>query len=220
MSLIADRYARREIPGISRGLTQGSGGRGNYPGTMTAIDATTRAEPDPFDWSAALDRHGRWLRTVVSARLGERQAVDEVMQEISLAAVEQRAPLADPAKAAAWLYRLAVLKVLMYRRQRGRQSKLAGRYAERKGTSGSTDEGPLGWLLAAERGELVRRAIGRMPRREAELLLLKYSEGWTCRELADHLGGSEAAIESRLHRARRRLRDLLERHAETLGPGP
>src|SRR5688572_15701045 len=39
------------------------------------------------DWAAALERHGRWLRRVVLTRLGERQAVDEVMQEVSLAAV-------------------------------------------------------------------------------------------------------------------------------------
>ncbi len=185
---------------------------------MTAVNATSRGEPGPFDWTAALDQHGRWLRTVVSARLGERQAVDEVMQEISLAAVKQQAPLTDPAKVGAWLYRLAVRKVLLYRRQRGRQAKLVGRYAERIGPGrvGSESEAacPLGWLLAAERGELVRRAIARLPRREAELILLKYSENWSSRELAERLGQSESAIVSRLHRARRRLRDALARHAE------
>ena len=38
----------------------------------------------------------------------EPQAVDEVMQEVSLAAVKQAAPLADRSKVAPWLYRLAV----------------------------------------------------------------------------------------------------------------
>jgi DNA-directed RNA polymerase specialized sigma24 family protein len=49
---------------------------------------------------------------------------------------------------------------------------------------------------------------------------LKYSENWTYRELAAHLGQTEAAIESRLHRARRRLRDELAQHRETLDPTP
>src|SRR4051812_15467138 len=84
-----------------------------------------------IDWAAALARHERWLRTVVMARLGERQAVEEVLQEVSLAAVAQRSPLADPSKVAAWLYRLAVRQTLLYRRRRGRQHKLAGRYAGR-----------------------------------------------------------------------------------------
>lgn len=39
--------------------------------------------------------------------------------------------------------------------------------------------------------------------------MLKYSEGWSYRELAARLGVGEGAVEARLHRARRRLRDLL-----------
>jgi RNA polymerase sigma-70 factor (ECF subfamily) len=191
---------------------------------MTALDAASRAEPGPFDldWAAALDQHGRWLRTVVSARLGERQAVDEVMQEISLAVVTQRSTLADPSKVAAWLYRIAVRKVLLYRRQRGRQAKLLGRYIERVAPSENGKEAPcpLGWLLLEERGELVRQAVARMPRREAELILLKYSEDWTYRELAEHLGQSESAIVSRLHRARRHLREALARHIDELKTEP
>jgi RNA polymerase sigma factor (sigma-70 family) len=203
------------------GSTQDPDGGGNYPGAMTVIDLSSRPDADPFDWAAALDQNGRWLRTVVSARLGERQAVDEVMQEISLAAVEQRSPLADPTKVAAWLYRLAVIKVLLYRRQRGRQAKLVGRYAERsRSDPDQAGSGPLGWLIAEERGEIVRLALARMPRREAELLLLKYSENWTYRELAAHLGQTEAAVESRLHRARRRLREALAHHEEILGTDP
>src|SRR5260370_13321871 len=69
-----------------------------------------------IDWTATLAAHDRWLRTAVLARLGERQAVDEVMQEVALAAVAQRAPLHDPARVGAWLYRIAVRPVLLYRR--------------------------------------------------------------------------------------------------------
>lgn len=52
-------------------------------------------------------------------RLGEWQAVDEVMQEVSLAAVRQKAPLHDPTKVAPWLYRLAVTQALLYRANEG-----------------------------------------------------------------------------------------------------
>ncbi len=56
-----------------------------------------------IDWQAALQIHDLWLRTVVSARLRETQAVDEVMQEVALAAARQAAPLADATKVAPWL---------------------------------------------------------------------------------------------------------------------
>src|SRR5207253_5706178 len=81
------------------------------------------------NWAAKLAEHDRWLRTIVLARLGERQAVDEVMQEVALAAVAQRAPLSDLARVGAWLYRLAVRQALLYRRRQGRQRKLVGTYA-------------------------------------------------------------------------------------------
>ena len=171
----------------------------------------------PIDWAAALARHERWLRTVVRARLGERQAVDEVMQEVSLAAVAQAAPLANPNKLGAWLYRLAVRQVLLYRRGRGRSRKLVDGYARRTevGNGAGAGADPLGWLLADERAELVRRAMARLPPRDAEVLSLKYTEHWSYRDLAAHLGVSEAAVEARLHRARARLRAEL---ADSISP--
>ena len=161
-----------------------------------------------IDWPAVLAEHDRWLRTVICARLGEPQAVEEVMQEVSLAAVEQRWPLADPSKVAPWLYRLAVTQSLLYRRKLGRRRKLTDRYAQRfRPTEEDCREpDPLGWLLAEERRGQVRQAMARLPRREAEMLLLKYTEDWSYRQLAQHLGISESAVEARLHRARNRLR--------------
>ena len=51
--------------------------------------------------------------------------------------------------------------------------------------------------------------MARLPRRDAEILLLKYTESWSYRRLAQHLGITESAVEARLHRARNRLRKEL-----------
>lgn len=164
-----------------------------------------------IEWAAALAEHDRWLRTAVLTRLGERQAVDEVMQEVALAAVAQRAPLSDSTKLGAWLYRLAVRQALLYRRTRGRQHKLVGHFAWTRGNEVENGRAPdpLEWLVLDERRQLVREALARLPRRDAEILLLKYTENWSYRELAAHLDVGESAVEARLHRARRRLRDAL-----------
>jgi RNA polymerase sigma-70 factor, ECF subfamily len=160
-----------------------------------------------IDWGASLAAHQGWLRRVVAARLGEPQAVDEVMQEVALAAVEERSPLQNPAKAAAWLYRLAVRHVLLYRRKTGRQRALVDRYAARKAPGAVDGSGtPLAWLLRDERQKLVQEAIARLPPRDAELLILRYAEGLGAREIALQLGVAVATIETRLHRARSRLR--------------
>jgi RNA polymerase sigma-70 factor (ECF subfamily) len=57
----------------------------------------------------------------------------------------------------------------------------------------------------------VRQALSRLPPRDADVLVLKYTEQWSYRDLAAHLGTTESAIEARLHRARQRLREQLTR---------
>ena len=177
----------------------------------TEIRPNQKADAVGVDWQAALGEHDRWLRTVIYARLGERQAVDEVLQEVSLAAVRQQAPIADEQKVAPWLYRLAVTQSLLYRRKQGRRRKLTNNYAERirPTEEDHRESDPLDWLVADERRRLVRAAVAKLPKRDAEILLLKYSEDWSYRELAHHLGISRSAVESRLHRARKRIRNIL-----------
>ena len=172
---------------------------------------TPTDEALPLDWSRLLREHERWLRTVVYARLQDTQAVEEVMQEVALAAVAQKAPLTDPAKVAPWLYRLAVRQALLYRRRQGRHRKLLDRYAQREigPTNESLRPDPLQWLLAAERRRLLQRALERLPQRDTQILLLKYTEDWSYRQIAEHLGTTEGAIQLRLHRARRKLRQHL-----------
>jgi len=179
--------------------------------SVLPVERQPTTDSSAIDWQALLAQHDRWLRTVVFARVGEPQAVDDVMQEVSMAAIAQRSPLADPLKVSPWLYRLAVTQSLLYRRKQGRRRRLAENYARRLAPTGqpSRESEPLAWLLAVERREMVRLALTRLPKRDAEILLLKYSEDWSYRELAEHLGISQTAVQARLHRARQKLRDEL-----------
>jgi RNA polymerase sigma-70 factor, ECF subfamily len=172
------------------------------------------------DWGATLSEHQPWLRRVVAARVGEAQAVDEVMQNVALAAVAQRSPLLNPARAGVWLYRLAVRHVLIYRRKTGRQRSLVDRYAARKAVSEvDASPSPLAWLVNDERQQLVQAGLRRLATRDAELLILKYAEGYGARELAERLGATVGTIEARLHRARNRLRlELTDLAAEFEAP--
>lgn len=164
-----------------------------------------------IDWSVALAEHQEWLRSVVGALVGERQATDDVMQEVAVAAVEQRSPISDQSKVAPWLYRLAVVHSMRYRRRRSRQRRhdgLAatnGRHSRHCSDAEPSDE----WLLRQERHDLVRAALERLRPREVEILRLKYFENWTYQQMADRMGISEKALDARLHRARLRLRHEL-----------
>jgi RNA polymerase sigma factor (sigma-70 family) len=186
---------------------------------MAIVDPRTSDSGNPertpsgsrIDWPAALTEHGRWLRTVVLARVGEPQAIDEVLQNVAVAAIEHGDRLRDTTKVAPWLYRLAVVAALQYRRRQGRGKKLLDRYATRVPPSeADLDEpDPLDWLLIGEQRRLVRSALKQLPHRDAEILILKYTEDWSYRQLAEHLGLSTSAVEARLHRARHKLRRVL-----------
>ncbi len=162
---------------------------------------------------AAFEEHSPWLRTVVRHRLGEPQAVDDVMQDVALSVFRQTAPIRDPERVAPWLYRIALRQTLMYRRSAGRRRKLQNNYAgevHATGTDLETTE-PLRWLMNEERETSVRQAIESLEELDREILMLKYTENWNYQQLADHLGVTLNTVEYRLLRARKRLRRELMR---------
>ncbi len=159
---------------------------------------------------SALQSHDRLLRSAVQSRLGENQAVDEVMQEVALAAVRHSGRSEAPANLGGWLYGVAVRCVLLYRRSRGRQARLHERYMDAQGGRGQElPAGPLECLMRTERDSIVQKALSSLPGADREILAGKYSDGLSYRELADRLGIGETAVEARLHRARQRLREAI-----------
>jgi RNA polymerase sigma-70 factor (ECF subfamily) len=163
-----------------------------------------------FDVAAALEQHGRWLRTVLAARGVDRVSLDDAMQNVCTAAVAGASRLKDRQRVGPWLYRISVVEALQYRRKAGRRRRLHDHYAGSGAVPSEwSDNDPLAWLLAEEAQHLVRQAVWRLPPRDAEILLLKYTEDWSYRQLADHLGVSTSAVEARLHRARGKLRNEL-----------
>lgn len=169
----------------------------------------------------ALAEHRRWLATVLRARGVESAALDDVLQEVSTAAIEYADRLRDPQKVAPWLYRIAVTCALQHRRRLGRKRRLLERLvverlaASHREPTASDEPDPLAWLLADEQRQLVRQAISSLPTRDAEMLMLKHSEDWSYRQLAVHLGISESAVDARLHRARAKMRRALAKLSPT-----
>jgi RNA polymerase sigma-70 factor (ECF subfamily) len=189
---------------------------GNYSTVMMELTANPVDEPwngAVIDWELEWSQHNRWLRTVVLARVKEHQAVDEVMQEIACALAKSSAAISDIKSVGPWLYRVAVSQSIRYRRSQARRRRGLARYATGSPHNGhvSHSADPLRILLTEERRQLVAQALLRLPGRDAELLLLKYTECWSYRQLSQYLRLSEAAVDGRLQRARMRLRIELER---------
>jgi RNA polymerase sigma factor (sigma-70 family) len=180
---------------------------------MTSTEQPTsplRPSVPPLPWDECLALHQSWLRRVILARTAEPAAVDDVWQQVALAAIEQRWPLADPTKVAPWLHRLAVIAAARYRRALGRQRRARERLCQEQAVdSRHATADPMDLLLRRERHELTRRALRQLAPRDAEMLLLKYGERWSYRQIAAHLGLTPRAVDSRLLRARAALREAL-----------
>lgn len=166
--------------------------------------------PSGIDWAEMLAENHRWLETVVRSRLGDAHAAEDVMQELAIAVMKQSNRPTEPSKVAPWLYRIALRKVINHRRYQGRQRRLLegfGKFHEAR--QSEVDPTPGGWLLSHESLQGVQVALQRINMSDRQILLLKYSEGWSYRQLADHLGISVKTVEYRLLRARQALREQL-----------
>jgi len=163
------------------------------------------------DVVAALRANEPWLRRVLMNRLGDRAMVDDVYQEVSLAASRQELLPKHHDQIVPWLYRVCVRQVFLCRRKLGRVKKLMASVADRNPQNRWTEDDPLDWLLGRERQQAVRKALSQLNDLDREILTLKYGEGWTYNQLAKRLGVSFYTIEHRILKAKKRLRKLLSR---------
>jgi RNA polymerase sigma-70 factor, ECF subfamily len=109
-----------------------------------------------------------------------------------------------------WLHRVTVNIVLMHLRRK-KPTEILGEDSERRSSDGSRKYGSsdTSMLGAIERLNLMR-AIGKLPPGYKQLFLLYDVLGYEHNEIAGLLGCSTGCSKSQLHKARKRLRRLLQ----------
>jgi RNA polymerase sigma-70 factor (ECF subfamily) len=182
------------------------------------LNMTTKA----INWDAAIETHRPWLRKVLRCRVGDVHAVEDLMQEVALAVFRQanndnqktedrKATVpSDPNKVAPWLYQLAVRQAANFHRRAKRKTE-PEMVAEV--IVAANDLQPLDWLLKEEKTVSVCQAMEELDAESREILMLKYTESWSYRQLSDRLGLTEKAVEHRLAKARKQMRNKLLRRA-------
>ena len=106
---------------------------------------STLAVEDPVK---AYQEHESWLRTALQARLNSSDEVEEVLQEVAVAAAKQSVKEVPVDRTGPWLYRVALRQVMLFRRKAGRRKKLVQNFAagRRPVESDSGSEDPLKFL--------------------------------------------------------------------------
>jgi RNA polymerase sigma factor (sigma-70 family) len=147
-------------------------------------------------------------------RVDDPEDAADVVAETFLVAWRRLDEVPNNTEARLWLFGVARRVIANRHRSERRRTRLAERLAESLRTELAARPIPAG--EAAE----VLRAIGELGDDDRELLLLVAWEELSPAEVAKVLGISSLAARSRLHRARRRLRALLEQGESAGSPEP
>jgi RNA polymerase sigma-70 factor (ECF subfamily) len=158
-------------------------------GSRTAFDLLVRR------WQRRLWRYARRLS-------GSDEAAWDIMQETWIAVLRQIRRLNDPAWFTAWVYRIVRNQYATYCRGASRQRKLREKLSRSQSVQdGRPQETHEGTVAAALR---------KLAPDRRDLLALKYGEALNVVEIAVILGVPVGTVKSRLHHARRQLRQILE----------
>jgi RNA polymerase sigma factor (sigma-70 family) len=167
-----------------------------------------RSLSDPHLFTIIFDRHYRAVYGYVSRRAG-RDIADDIAAETFTRAFERRASY-DPAieRALPWLLGIAVKLLAHHRRSEARQFRaLAAAWVDRDASSAGLDAAPAERLVVG---------LEQLDDYDREALLLYAWGELKYEEIAAALEIPLGTVQSRLHRARRKLRQLLESDADVV----
>lgn len=136
-------------------------------------------------------------------RIVGRQDADDLTQQVFLQMFRKLDQFGGGSKLQTWLYRLATNEALQHLRREKRHT-AQPLVAE----PSATDPNPL---MESEKSQILELALTRIEPELRAILSLKEEQNLSYREIAESIGIPEGTVGSRLNRARKELRDELEK---------
>jgi len=166
-----------------------------------AVDAAVGGDPDAY--AELVRRHERRVFRLCGRFFRRAEDVEEVAQETFLTAWKNLGGYRARAPFEHWLTRICLnCCYARLRKQRATPTTVE--------IDGRNDPAP-GHDPAA--GVEIERLLARLVPSDRFVLLLLDGEGWSVAEIAERLGWTRVNVKVRAHRARKRLRALLERRS-------
>ncbi len=162
-------------------------------------------------------RHGPMVWGVCRRVLGHCQDAEDVFQATFLTLARKSGTIGDGTSLAGWLYRVAFRAALAARKARQRRTGRELLAADMPETSAADD--PARAACGRETGRLLDEEIARLPDRYRLPFILCELQGRGREVVAAELNCAVGTVDSRLSRARERLRTRLERRGVALSAG-
>lgn len=164
---------------------------------------------DPEALAEVVQAFTERLTAVVAGICRDRDAVEDVVQETFTKAYYRIESFKGGSGLYTWLYRIAVNGAKDYLKSRRRRPSVSFDELPARTTLPAPDTPHIEGLERRELRLHVHAAIEKLPLRFRTVLALREIEGMAYNEIAEVLGLSLGTVESRLFRARKRLRALL-----------
>jgi RNA polymerase sigma-70 factor (ECF subfamily) len=183
------------------------------------VERTRRGDKEAF--SALVLKYQERVVNVVYQRTGDRERALDVAQEVFVKAYRAIGSFKGNAAFYTWLYRIALNTTVSLRRSLGRErvsfslDQPLDAEGERRHDPADAGCGPAEEASRHEEVAAVRRAIAELDEEHNQVVVLKDLEQLSYEEIAEILECPVGSVKSRLHRARQRLREKLERVLRT-----
>ena len=157
--------------------------------------------------SAIYDQYEVRIYTYIYRRIGDQTLAEDLTGQVFLKMLEAiRNRKAWHSSFSGWLYRIAHNVVIDFYRQRDHQQHVS---LEDKLALPALDDDPVEATELKLDVERLRNAMGRLTSEQAEVLSLRFLEGYSISEVAEMMNKTEGSIKALQYRAVASLRQLL-----------
>ena len=176
-----------------------------------ALDGNTDA------FGELVDMYWEKINALVYQKLGRFPEVEDIVQETFIKAYYRLPQLRKPENFAAWLYQIASMLCIDHLRSKKKKSVSLDVMQEKE----IQFEKPEEEFTPSELFGEILNVVGDLPEIYRVVVTLRFLEGMSCKEIAQHLGEPQGTVRNRLFRANEILRRKLAKAiSEYLRPAP
>ena len=172
------------------------------------VERARRGDADAFD--EIVRRYGDRLVNYIRAMVWQHADAEDVAQEVFLRAYRALNRFRGQSSLKTWLYQIATNTARTHMaKRRGRPEDAVGSFAD-DDAHGVRAVSPDTVEASVVLRDRLDRALAALPEDQRQAVVLRDVEGFEYREIADMLQIPIGTVESRIFRARQRLRELLQ----------
>jgi len=180
------------------------------PSQLTSLVARARAQ-DCEAWDVLLREHQLAVYSYVAELVRDQHLALDLVQDAFVDALRGIGTLRDDARFTPWLFGLAHQRCLRHFRRDRRTRERFDREADLpEGNADESLELPSDMMVRAENASAFMAQLARLPEAQRSALLLHVLEDFSLEEIAEVTAVPVGTVKSRLHHAKRAMRQLLE----------